>query len=105
MSKAEELAARARAAVNKRAALSHGDKVPRSASADVAPNTKSPRSTVDLPPNRDRDLKQWQLEAAQQLGKGRVTRQDVLAGLVGLLLTDANVQARLINYLLAEDER
>lgn len=52
------------------------------------------RSSVDLTPARHLALHQWQLDATLQLGR-KVGRQEVLAGLVQLLLTDETVSRRL----------
>lgn len=56
------------------------------------------RSTVDLTPKRHMDLHQWQLDTTLQLGR-KIGRQDVLAGLVQLLLTDETTARRLRQLL------
>lgn len=53
-----------------------------------APLSKPVRSTVDLPPARHAAFKSWCAESAVELGRSRVTTQDVMRVLVGRLLTD-----------------
>ena len=62
------------------------------------------RKTVDLAPARYAALTEWCAESAGQLGVARVTGQDVLAGLVELLLTDETT-ARRLRAQLADDFR
>jgi hypothetical protein len=63
---------------------------------------KAGRKTVDLPPQRYVALIEWRAESARQLGVARVIGQDVLAGLVELLLTDETT-ARRLRAQLADD--
>ena len=51
-------------------------------------NAKPVRSTVDLAPLQHNRLKAWCNEAAVQLGRTRVTTQDVMRTMVELLLDD-----------------
>ena len=57
------------------------------------------RSTVDLPPTRHHALSTWQQEQASMLGVARVSRQEVIDELVGLLLTDAATERKVIAAL------
>lgn len=57
----------------------------------VAPRQKGVRRTVDLSPNDHARLNTWQGQAAQQLGRARVSGQDVLEALVKRLLTDESL--------------
>lgn len=51
-------------------------------------HVKPVRSTVDLSAERHAELKAWCGQTAVELGRARVTTQDVLRALVGRLLTD-----------------
>lgn len=68
----------------------------------ATPHVKPIRSTVDLPPTRHAALKMWCGETAVEIGRSRVTTQDVLRALVGRLLTDETL-ARKIRADLRED--
>jgi hypothetical protein len=65
--------------------------------------TKPVRSTVDLSPARHAALKRWSGEIAVEIGRSRVTTQDVLRALVVRLLTD-EVLARKIQDDLRQDK-
>jgi len=67
------------------------------------PRAKPVRRTVDLPASHHDQLSAWCNETARQLGKARVTGQDVLRTLVARLLTDETM-ARRIRQDLAEDQ-
>lgn len=109
MSKAEELAAKAAALKAKRerghvpdvdesAAGPESTSSRRSASApprerdmpasQSSVRVKPVRATVDIPPGRFAQLKAWQGETAVQLGRSRVTNQDVFGAMLSRLLTD-----------------
>lgn len=74
---------------------------PSSAPSTAAPSERATkvRSTVDLYAPRHRAVNQWQLDAADTLGRAEVTRQAVLAGLVELLLTDETTSRKLLATL------
>lgn len=71
--------------------------------AAAAVQTKPVRSTVDLSPARHAALKRWSGEIAVEIGRSRVTTQDVLRALVVRLLTD-EVLARKIRDDLRQDK-
>jgi hypothetical protein len=62
------------------------------------------RSTVDLPPARHRSLKAWSAETATEIGRARVTTQEVINALVHRMLTDETL-ARKIRDDLRTDVR
>lgn len=68
------------------------------------PRVKPVRRTVDLSAAHHAALDQWCGETAQQLGRARVTGQDVLRTLVARLLTDETL-ARKIRQDLADDQK
>jgi hypothetical protein len=51
------------------------------------------RRTVDLTPATHRALDIWQRDAADRLGRARVTGQEVITALIELLLSDAKLSA------------
>lgn len=57
------------------------------------------RRTVDLSPDQHRGLDIWQREAADRLGRARVTGQDVLSALVDQLLADPKLSAQIIRAI------
>jgi hypothetical protein len=65
------------------------------ASADRPPRVKDVRRTVDLSPTEHRQLAVWLNEAAAELGRARVTGQDVLRALVIELLTNDELSRRI----------
>jgi hypothetical protein len=65
------------------------------APADRPPRVKDVRRTVDLSPTEHRQLAVWLNEAAAELGRARVTGQDVLRALVVELLTDDELARRI----------
>jgi predicted dienelactone hydrolase len=62
------------------------------------------RSTVDLSPARHRSLKAWSAETATEIGRARVTTQEVINALVHRMLTDETL-ARKIRDDLRTDVR
>lgn len=67
------------------------------------PHVKPIRSTVDLPPTRHAALKAWCGETAVEIGRSRVTTQDVMRALVGRLLTDETLARKIREDLRAAD--
>jgi len=59
------------------------------------------RRTVDLSPGQHRALDIWQREAADRLGRARVTGQEVLTALIDQLLTDPRLSAEITRSLAA----
>lgn len=59
------------------------------------------RRTVDLSPTQHRGLDIWQREAADRLGRARVTGQEVLSALVDQLLSDAKLSTQIIRSIQA----
>lgn len=57
------------------------------------------RRTVDLSPDQHRALDIWQRQAADRLGRARVTGQDVLSALVDQLLTDPKLANQIIRAI------
>ncbi len=101
MSRDEELAAKAarinaRQSAAKKAAVTH---TPPPATVAEIPLAKPVRTTLDLSPARDRDFKAWLAEASVRLGRVRVTKQDALNALVGLLLTDETLAKKILAEL------
>lgn len=119
-SKAEELAKRAKELAEKRKAVpgageSAGRNTKRSADAPSKQadfpasqngvRVKPVRATVDIPAGNFAKLKAWQGETAVQLGKSRVTNQDVLEALVERLLTDETLARKIRDDLRKGDRR
>jgi hypothetical protein len=65
--------------------------------------TRSPRTrrTVDLSPGQHRALDIWQREAADRLGRARVTGQEVLTALIDQLLSDPRLSTEITRALQA----
>lgn len=67
--------------------------------AETTPQQREPkpiRITVDLPVGQHSALLQWCLDAAPQLGRGRVPGQQVMRALVARLLTDERLSRQII---------
>lgn len=97
MSRAEELRARG-------SAIQARDRpaVVEEPAAPPAPaRTRPVRQTVDLSPGRHTELATWRLDTALQLGRTRLTTQDVLAAAIDALLED-DVVARRVRARLEE---
>lgn len=104
MTRAEELRKKAaqHAARQKAAAAPAGD-VESPRTTVPTPLARPIRSTIDLPPARHRALNEWMNEQAVVLGRGRLTKQEVIAALVGRLLTDETL-SRLITADLRDSQ-
>lgn len=63
------------------------------------PRVRDIRRTVDLSPVEHRELAVWCAEAAAELGRARVTGQDVLRALVVELLADDALARRIREVL------
>ncbi|HEX7322076.1 MAG TPA: hypothetical protein VF299_03945 [Mycobacterium sp.] len=59
------------------------------------------RRTVDLSTAQHRGLDIWQREAADRLGRARVTGQEVLSALVDQLLSDSKLSIQIIRNIQA----
>lgn len=59
------------------------------------PRAKPVRITVDLPPSRHDDMKRWNLEAARELGRSRITAQDLVNTLVHRVLSDETLSRKI----------
>lgn len=101
MTKAEELAAKAARLAEKKqgaAAPAAPARVERTERAPAV-QSKPVRMTVDLPPAQDRNFKRWAAEAADTLGRSRVTKQEVVTALIARLLTDPALAEQIITDL------
>lgn len=66
----------------------------------VRPRTaRRTRRTVDLSADQHRALDVWQRDAADRLGRSRVTGQEVLSALVDQLLSDPKLAAQIIRAI------
>ncbi|WP_329094285.1 hypothetical protein [Streptosporangium sp. NBC_01469] len=116
MSRADELAAKAARIKakqgtdeRKKHAATFVDAVFPEAASPAAPTTgqrrkavvlaKPVRVTVDLAPTQHRALQTWTADAAETLGRSRVTKQDVLTALVARLLNDPGLADQIITDL------
>lgn len=89
-------AERARAVQNRdRPKPSVPTEVSRSVDQDKPSKPRMVRQTVDLTVDRHNSLAAWRTKARQELELVRLTNQDVLRELVGLVLTDETVARRL----------
>jgi len=61
----------------------------------IAPRQKDIRKNVDLSPDQNDRLGDWQRAAARELGVARVTAQDVLVALVEKLLADPDLSEQI----------
>ena len=66
---------------------------------------KTYRQTVDLSGEHHAALTEWRTRMAVELGRSRLTTQDVLSALVAVLLDDADVTARVVDHIRATPER
>lgn len=85
-------------AAEKRAIL---DEQPRYNLQGIDPEAASPRvrQTVDLTQARHVALAQWRMQTTVELGRTRLSTQDVLSALVGVLVTDETVARKVRAYL------
>lgn len=79
------------------------DDPPRRPRSTQQPRVKPIRRTVDLPAEHHRQLDTWCAETARELGRARVTGQDVLRTLVAELLRDETT-ARKVRKALRENQ-
>ncbi|MFZ2175471.1 MAG: hypothetical protein WAW17_15850 [Rhodococcus sp. (in: high G+C Gram-positive bacteria)] len=61
----------------------------------ITPRQKDIRKNVDLSPDQNDRLGDWQRAAARELGVARVTAQDVLVALVERLLADPDLSEQI----------
>ena len=98
MSRADEIREKAQ----KYSSADTTEEAPRETSTPQ-PRVKPVRRTVDLPAAHHAALDTWCSETARQLGRARVTGQDVLRTLVAELLRDETT-ARKVRKALSEDQ-
>lgn len=101
MSRADEIRAKAQRVKSTATEAASGSRDQPKRAPQVRANKV--RRTVDLSPTHHTALDTWCTETARELGKARVTGQDVLRTLVAQLLTDETL-ARKIRKALAEDQ-
>lgn len=99
--RAEQMKAKAaRAAERKQqSAAEQPASAPTRTSAPAAPHAKPVRSTVDLMPDVHAQLANWRGQVAIEIGRSRVTTQDVLRALVDRLLTDEQLAQTITDEL------
>jgi len=90
-SRAEQI----RAQVAKSRARAEAEVPASSAEVPHRPRANPVRRTVDLPPHQHAQLSTWCAETAQELGRSRVTGQEVLRALVARLLTDETLARKI----------
>ncbi|MEO6087751.1 MAG: hypothetical protein ABIQ18_32030 [Umezawaea sp.] len=106
LTKAEEMAAKAKRIAERNAAKTAGTPAPETPITTVAnPHAKLIRSTVDLLPVRHADLKTWCGDMAVDIGVSRITTQDVFRVLVTRLLTDPNLARQVREDLRVEKQK
>lgn len=98
MSKAAETAQRFRA-IQQRDQAAEVEPEPAPRKGPELASNKPVRQTVDISPARHVALAQWRMETAVQLGRTRLSAQEVLSSLIGVLLTDETVARRLRVFL------
>jgi len=95
MNRADEIRAKAaRQKAREQAAATDEVSAPAPPAAPTV-RAKPVRSTVDLPSGRHSSLKTWCTETATELGRARVTTQDVVNALVHRLLTDETLARKI----------
>jgi hypothetical protein len=70
-----------------------------SAERSAGLRTKPVRVSLDLSPQLYRDLGDWSRDAAESLGRGRVTHADTLRALVRELLSNPALSAKVIRAI------
>lgn len=94
MSRADELRERAAKIAQRHSATDTEATTPTPRGA-APPLHRPVRRTVDLSPARHDKLDEWQRETARELGRARITGQDVLNALVARLLTDETLARKI----------
>lgn len=102
MSKADQIRAKTQRIRASESSTADDDTTPRASSAPKV-RAKPVRRTVDLSPAHHAELDAWCAETARQLGRARITGQDVLRTLVAELLRDETT-ARKVRKALSENQ-